>query len=52
MKKLGSHLGTAVNTYNIAYKELGKVDKDIVKITGESRETEVIQIQKPETEEE
>jgi len=52
MKKLGSHLGTAVNTYNIAYKELGKVDKDIVKITDGSGEIEVVQIQKPETNEE
>jgi DNA recombination protein RmuC len=35
MKKLGTHLGTAVNTYNTAYKELGKIDKDVFKITGE-----------------
>lgn len=51
MKKLGSHLGTTVNTYNTAYKELGKVDKDIVKITGQSSETEILQLQKPEAEE-
>lgn len=35
MKKLGAHLGTAVNTYNSAYKELGKIDKDVYRITGE-----------------
>ncbi|HEY4509515.1 MAG TPA: DNA recombination protein RmuC [Candidatus Paceibacterota bacterium] len=51
MQKLGTHLGTTVNTYNIAYKELGKVDKDIVKITDGSGEIEVVQIQKPETDE-
>jgi len=50
MKKLGSHLGTAVNTYNTAYKELGKVDKDIVKITGSSNEVEALQLQKPDQE--
>ena len=34
MQKLGSALGTTVNHYNAAHKELGKVDKDIVKIAG------------------
>ncbi len=48
MKKLGLHLGTTVNAYNAAYKELGKIDKDVLKITGTSTETEVIQIQQPE----
>jgi len=52
MQKLGSHLGTTVNTYNIAYKELGKIDKDVLKITDGSGEIEVIQLQKPETLEE
>ena len=40
MKKLGSSLGTTVNHYNTAYKELGKVDKDIMKIT-ENSETSI-----------
>ncbi|OGY84572.1 MAG: hypothetical protein A3F54_05700 [Candidatus Kerfeldbacteria bacterium RIFCSPHIGHO2_12_FULL_48_17] len=31
--KLGGHLGTTVSSYNRAAKELGKVDKDVVKIT-------------------
>ncbi len=35
MRKLGTHLGTAVNTYNTAYKEFGKIDKDVRRITGE-----------------
>ena len=51
MQKLGNHLGTAVNTYNIAYKELGKIDKDVLKITGKSPEVEPLEISQPETEE-
>jgi DNA recombination protein RmuC len=35
MKKLGNTLGTTVNHYNTAYKELKKVDKDVLRITGE-----------------
>jgi len=34
MSKVGNHLGTTVTTYNKARKELAKVDKDVVKITG------------------
>ena len=47
MQKLGTHLGTTVNTYNTAYKELGKIDKDVLKITGKSGEVEVLEIDKP-----
>ncbi len=32
--KLGVQLGTTVNTYNFAYKEFTKVEKDVVKIAG------------------
>jgi len=32
MNKLGSSLGTTVGHFNTTYKELGKIDKDIVKI--------------------
>lgn len=32
--KLGNSLGTTVNHYNSAYKELKKVDKDVLRITG------------------
>jgi len=51
MKKLGNSLGTTVNHYNTAYKELSKVDKDILKIT-ESKEEVIdpIMIDKPNTE--
>lgn len=34
MDKVGSHLNTTVSSYNKAKKELAKVDKDVVKITG------------------
>lgn len=47
MKKLGNHMGTAVNTYNQAYKELGKIDKDVLKIAGEAGEIEPLQLDKP-----
>ena len=33
MKKLGNSMSTTVNHYNTAYKELGKIDKDVVRIT-------------------
>ena len=51
MRKLGSHLGTTVNTYNTASKEFKKVDKDIFRITGEAMgiEAEVLPgLDKPE----
>lgn len=32
MQKLGSSLGTTVGHFNTTYKELGKIDRDIVKI--------------------
>lgn len=36
MQKLGGNLTTTVNSYNIAYKELNKIDKDILKISGDN----------------
>ncbi len=47
MGKLGSHLGTAVNTYNTAYKELGKIDKDVLKISGTAAGIEPKTLAKP-----
>lgn len=52
MKKLGTHLGTTVNTYNTAYKELGKIDKDVLRITGSSNDINTLQIDRPQTNEE
>ncbi len=45
--KLGNSLGTAVNHYNSAGKELGKVDKDVMRITGSSSGIETLTIDKP-----
>lgn len=47
MQKLGASLGTAVNHYNTAHKELKKVDKDVVKITGSEAAIEPMLIDKP-----
>ena len=52
MKKLGVHMGTAAHMYNNAYKELGKVDKDVLRITGEKAGIEVMAIQGPSAENE
>ena len=47
MQKLGNSLGTTVNHYNVAHKELGKIDKDVVKISGQSTNIEPLQLEKP-----
>ncbi len=49
--KLGTTLATTVNHYNAGYKELAKVDKDILKITGEAAGVDVLTIDKPSKEE-
>lgn len=43
MNKLGSSLSTTVNHFNAAHKELGKVDKDIIKITDRNSNVESIE---------
>jgi arsenate reductase-like glutaredoxin family protein len=48
MKKLGTHLGTSVNMYNSAYKELGKIDKDVLKITDSAMGIEPQLLERPE----
>ncbi len=45
--KLGNTLATTVNHYNIGYKELGKVDKDVMRITGNKIGLETLTIDKP-----
>ncbi len=47
MQKLGNQIGTTVNTFNTAHKELAKIDKDVVKITDGERKIEPLQIDKP-----
>lgn len=51
-QKLGNSLSTTVNHYNAGYKELGKIDKDVLKITGESAGIEPELLDKPDTGEE
>jgi DNA recombination protein RmuC len=47
MHKLGGSLGTTVNHFNNAHKELRKVDKDIVKIAEKSPAVEPLLLDKP-----
>lgn len=47
MQKLGSSLGTTVGHFNATYKELGKIDKDVVKIAGTDPGVEPVLIDKP-----
>ena len=47
MQKLGSSLGTTVNHYNTAHKELKKIDKDVVKIADTDPSVEPLLIDKP-----
>jgi DNA recombination protein RmuC len=49
MQKLGSSLGTTVNHFNAAHKELGKVDKDVVKIAGADAAVEPLLLDKPQS---
>lgn len=47
MQKLGGSLGTTVNHYNNAHKELKKIDKDVVKIAETSPAVEPLMLDKP-----
>lgn len=47
MKKVQNSLGTTVNHFNTAYRELGKIDKDVAKITDGERNIEPLMLDKP-----
>lgn len=47
MQKLGNSLGTTVGHYNTTYKELGKIDRDIVKIAETEASIEPLLLDKP-----
>jgi DNA recombination protein RmuC len=49
MLKLGNSLGTTVGHYNTTYKELGKIDRDIVKIADSEATIEPLLLDKPHT---
>lgn len=51
MRKLGNSLGATVGHYNMTYKELGKIDQDIVKIADTSPGVEPLLLDKPVLEE-
>ncbi len=46
-KSLGKNLGVTVNQYNLASKELGKIDKDVLRIAGTSPQLDPMLIDKP-----
>ncbi len=46
-QKLGASLSTTVNHYNAGYKELSKMDKDVLRITGESAGLEPLALERP-----
>jgi DNA recombination protein RmuC len=47
MQKLGASLGTTVGHFNVTYKELGKIDRDIVKIAEVEASVEPLVLDKP-----
>lgn len=47
MQKLGASLGTTVGHFNTTYKELGKIDRDIVKIANVDGMVEPILLDRP-----
>jgi DNA recombination protein RmuC len=47
MQKLGNSLGVTVNHFNSAHKELQKMDKDVVKISGSEPGVDPILLDKP-----
>jgi DNA recombination protein RmuC len=51
-KKVGVSLGATVGHYNSASKELGRIDKDIIKIAGSESAIETMLLDKPNTDKE
>ncbi|MFA4954373.1 MAG: DNA recombination protein RmuC [Patescibacteria group bacterium] len=49
-KSVGSNLATVVNQYNLADKEMAKIDKDVLKLSGSSSGYQTELLSKPETE--
>ncbi|MBU0661313.1 DNA recombination protein RmuC [Patescibacteria group bacterium] len=47
MLRLGKSMTTTVNHYNTAYKELGKIDKDVIKITKGKKSINTEEVEKP-----
>lgn len=51
MQKLGNSLGTTVNHFNSAHKELKKMDKDVIKIADTTSVVDPLLIDKPSSDE-
>jgi DNA recombination protein RmuC len=49
--KMGDAISTVVNKYNLSGKEFKKIDKDILKITGEALKVDIAALEKPGQEE-
>jgi DNA recombination protein RmuC len=49
--KLGNSLSTVINHYNAGNKELQKIDKDVLRITGTSPEILSLEVDKPKSDE-
>ena len=50
LNKMGKSLSTTVNHYNNSYKELAKIDKDVVKISGGSNNADAVIVDRPQQE--
>lgn len=48
--KMGKSLSTTVNHYNSSYKELSKIDKDVVKISGTDSKVDPLLVDRPQQE--
>lgn len=49
MQKLGASLGTTVNHFNAAHKNLGHIDKDVVRIADTTPSVEPLMLDRPQT---
>ena len=52
MQKLGGSLSTTVNHFNAAHKELGKIDKDVIKIANTAAGVDPLLIDRPQKDDE
>lgn len=52
LKRLGNNLSTTVNVYNTAANEFKKIDKDVIKITGQDSDIDILSLEKPKVPEE
>lgn len=51
MKSLGNALNTSYRQYSLAYKEFKKIDKDVLKISGDGGQIEVLELTGPDQDE-